>query len=55
MDVKELIETLEKAERKDAKVYFRCTSCDRCNQVQNAYEHHNLIENDIVVFLEEEV
>lgn len=54
MNVKELIRVLEKVEHKEAKVIFRCTDCDRCNQVQDVYVRHDLVNEEIVVMMEEE-
>ena len=54
MTVDELIEALEKVQKKEAKVYFRCTCCDRCNSVQEANERHDLITDDFIIMLEEQ-
>lgn len=48
MNVKELIRVLEKVEHKEAKVIFRC------NQVQDVYVRHDLVNEEIVVMMEEE-
>jgi Fe-S oxidoreductase len=54
MHVDELIELLNKVQHKEARVIFRCTSCGRCNQVQEVVIRHDLKTDDIIVELAEE-